>query len=85
MTLDVYTRVFKACIEVCEAVGSSIVISEPSTELVCIAASKDYNAMKTYINGVDIIIFKRMEASGRALYFAALHFEGLNHTRYGTL
>ena len=82
MTIDSYTREYKACIEVCEAVGSGIGISAPSTKLACEAVGNDYDTLKA---SDDVITFKRMEMSGQAMYFAALHFEGLNRTRYGAL
>ena len=75
MTIDSYTREYKACIEVCEAVGSGIGISAPSTKLACEAVGNDYDTLKA---SDDVITFKRMEMSGQAMYFAALHFEGLN-------
>ena len=40
---------------------------------------------KVYAKRVGIITFKKIEANRRMLYFAALHFEGLNRTRYGAL
>ncbi len=58
--------------------GSGIGISKPSTKLTCVTAGKDYDELKASSDGADITMFRKMEASRRALYFAALHFEGLN-------
>ncbi len=85
MSIDTYTREFKACIEVCEAVRSGIGISGPSTKLACDAAGLDYEALKVLLKGDKITQLKKMEKAGQLLYFAALHFEGLNKGRYGAL
>ncbi len=54
-------------------------------KLACVAAGKDFNRLKGSVNGDEITVFKKMEGNGRTLYFTALHFEGLNQTRYGAL
>ncbi len=85
MSIDTYTREFKVCIEVYKAVGSGIGISGPSMKLACDAAGLDYEALKIALDGNLIIQLRKMEKAGRSLYFAALHFEGLNKGRYGAL
>ncbi len=85
MTIDLYMRKFKACIKVCEAVGSGIGISVPSTQLASTVAGNDYERLRDSVNIAEIAIFKKMQKTRRALYLAALHFEGLNRTRYGAL
>ncbi len=85
MSINAYTREFKACIEVCEAVGSGIGVSKPSMKLAYVAAALDYDALKISLDGKMILKLKKMEKSGRSLYFEALHFEGLIKGRYGAL
>ena len=85
MTIDAYTRDFKANIEVCKAAKSGIGISISSTKLACKSARYDYDALISSVNGTDITMLKKMEALGRTRYMAALHFEGLNRMRYGVL
>ncbi len=85
MLINAYTPKFKACIEVCKGVESGIGMSGPSTKLACVAAGLDYDALKISLNGDRIIELRKMEKSGRSLYFAALHFEGLNKGRYSVL
>ncbi len=41
MVIDSYTRKFKACVEVCEAVGSGIRVIAPSRKLTCKMAGDD--------------------------------------------
>ncbi len=85
MSINSYTRIFKMCIEVCEAVGRGIGASGPSTKLACETAGLDYNALKISLNGKMILKLKKNEKSGRSLYFASLHFEGFNKCRYSAL
>ncbi len=69
----------------CEAVRSGIGISGPSTKLACNAAGLNYKALKIVLDGQLIIQLRKMEKAGWTLYFATLHFEGLNKGRYGAL
>ena len=85
MAIDAYTREFKACIKVCKAVGSGIGVSVPSTKLAYKAAGNNYERLRDSVNGAEIATFRKMQKSGRSLYLAALHFEGLNRMRYGAL
>ncbi len=85
MSIDTYTREFKACIEVCEAVGSGIGISGPSTKLACNAAGLDHEALNTSVEGDKIAQLNKMDKAGRLLYFVALNFKGLNKGRYDAL
>ncbi len=62
MTIDAYTRDFKARIEVCKTVESNIGISNSSTKMACKSAGHDYNTLVSSINGADIATLKTMEA-----------------------
>ncbi len=63
MMIDAYTQEFKACIEICEVVGSGIGPSNPSTKLACVVAGKDYDRLKRLVNGDKIAIQKKMDVN----------------------
>ena len=85
MTIDAYTRNFKAKIDVCEAVGSAIGASDTTTKLACSAEGEDYSALVMSDEEADTATLARMQQLGQDRYLAALHFEGLNKARYGAL
>ncbi len=89
MTIDAYTREFKACIEVCigicKAVGSRTRISESSTRLACKLTGNNYDAISILSDADNMTILKKMDVVGWMPYMAALHLEGLKCTRYGAL
>ena len=85
MTIDAYTRDFKAKIDVCEAVGSAIGASDTTTKLVCTTEGEDYGDLVRSDEDDDMITLARMRQLGQDRYLAALHFEGLNKVRYGAL
>ncbi len=85
LTIDAYTRDFKAKIKVCKAVGSAISIREATTKLACKTTGHHYNTLSISNQAGDIVMLKKMEKMGRTQYLAALHFEGPNRMGYSAL
>ncbi len=76
MTIDAYTREFKACIKVCEAVGSRIGISKPSTGMAYILAGNNYNTISISNDADDVVILQKMEPVGGCCTWSCCTLKG---------
>ncbi len=77
MTIDAYTRYFKANIDVCKAVGSTIGISKAAMRLACDSSLEDFAVLSNLLDTEDEVTLKRTQQLGHARYLALLYFKGL--------
>ncbi len=84
MTINAYTRNFKK-IGVRKALGSAIGISKTTTKLACTSTGRYYNAISTSSDNDGNEMLAKIQQLGQDRYLTALHSEGLDQTRYGTL
>ncbi len=61
MTIDTYTRDFKAKIDICEVVRSAIGISKNTTKLACTSTGNDCNTLLSTSDTNDMTEIAKME------------------------
>ncbi len=84
MLIDAYARDFKEKVDICKVVGSRIGISKSTAKLVCLEAGENYSTLLASASNDadDMIKIEKLQKLGQTRYLAALHFKGLNRTRY---
>ena len=78
MTIDEYTREFKAQVQMCEELDSDIGHNVELQKAVCVEQSLTYATviLDTTSSGKDK--WRKIKQTARDRYLAMLHFDGLN-------
>ncbi len=65
MSINRYTRDFKAKVDLCKVVGSDIGIIDTTTKLACLVAGENYNTLVLSNNADNIATLKKMQQLGQ--------------------
>ena len=85
MTIDEYTREFKARVQMCEELDSNIGHNVELQKLVCKEQSLTYTTVILNTTNSGKERWRKIKQTARDQYLAMLHFDGLNQNAYGDL